>query len=248
MSREAHVRFWESAVVKSRRATHLPLYRQAQIYARQGVNLDRSTLADWVGRAAWHLRPVYERLLEHIRSSPKIFADETTAPVLDPGRGRTKTGQLWTYVRDDRPWGGADPPAVAYVYAPDRKGERPVAHLAGFAGVLQVDGYAGYRQIAGGNRVQLAFCWAHVRRRFYELAAAGPAPIASEALQRIAGLYAIEDQIRGQTPDQRSTVAGNRASLSSTPCSHGSGKNSRCSARKPNWRRPYATRSRAGKA
>ncbi|MDF2115180.1 IS66 family transposase, partial [Roseiarcaceae bacterium H3SJ34-1] len=142
----------------------------------------------------------------HIRSSPKVFADETTAPVLDPGRGRTKTGQLWTYVRDDRPWGGTDPPAVAYVYAPDRKGERPVAHLAGFVGVLQVDGYAGYRQIAGGNRVQLAFCWAHVRRRFYELAAAGPAPIASEALQRIAGLYAIEDQIRGQTPDQRCIV------------------------------------------
>lgn len=198
-------------VLVSKYADHLPLYRQAQIYARQGINLDRSTLADWVGRAAWHLRPVYGRLLEHIRSSSKIFADETTAPVLDPGRGRTKTGQLWTYARDDRPWGGSDPPAVAYVYAPDRKGERPVAHLAGFAGVLQVDGYAGYRQIAGGNRVQLAFCWAHVRRRFYELAAAGPAPIASEALQRIAGLYAIEDQIRGQTPDQRCAVRRNQS-------------------------------------
>src|SRR5207302_192328 len=99
----------------------LPLYRQAQIYARQGLTLDRSTLADWVGRAAFHLRPVHERLLDKLKASPKLFADETTAPVLDPGRGRTKTGQLWTYARDDRPWGGSDPPAVAYVYGPDRK-------------------------------------------------------------------------------------------------------------------------------
>jgi transposase len=127
-------------VLVSKYADHLPLYRQAQIYARQGIDLDRSTLADWVGRAAFHLRPVHERVLAHIRASTKIFADETTAPVLDPGRRRTKTGQLWAYARDDRPWGGADPPAVAYVYAPDRKAERPKAHLAGFHGVLQVDG------------------------------------------------------------------------------------------------------------
>ncbi|HLY57535.1 MAG TPA: IS66 family transposase, partial [Stellaceae bacterium] len=189
-------------VLVSKYADHLPLYRQAQIYSRQGVDLDRSTLADWVGRAAWHLRPVYERLLAHIRSSPKIFADETTAPVLDPGRGRTKTGQLWAYAREDRPSGGTDPPAVAYVYAPDRKSERPQTHLANFVGVLQVDGYAGYRALAG-NKVQLAFCWAHVRRRFYELAAAGPAPIASQALARIRALYAIEDQVRGRDPEAR---------------------------------------------
>lgn len=193
-------------VLVSKYADHLPLYRQAQIYARQGVDLDRSTLADWVGRAAFHLRPVHERLLAHIRASTKIFADETTAPVLDPGRGRTKTGQLWAYARDDRPWGGADPPAVAYVYAPDRKAERPKAHLAGFHGVLQVDGYAGYRALAGKNDVQLAFCWAHVRRRFYELAAAGPAPIAGEALQRIAELYEIEKDIRGRGADERRAV------------------------------------------
>jgi transposase len=190
-------------VLVSKYADHLPLYRQTQIYARQGIDLDRSTLADWVGRAAFHLRPVHERLLAHIRSSTKIFADETTAPVLDPGRGRTKTGQLWAYARDDRPWGGSDPPAVAYVYAPDRKAERPKAHLAGFNGVLQVDGYAGYRALAGKNDVQLAFCWAHVRRKFYELAAAGPAPIASEALQRIAALYEIEKDIRGRGADER---------------------------------------------
>ncbi len=198
-------------VLVSKYADHLPLYRQAQIYARQGVTLDRSTLADWVGRAAWHLRPVHERLLAHIRSSPRIFADETTAPVLDPGRGRTKTGQLWTYARDDRPWGGADPPAVAYVYAPDRKGERPAAHLAGYAGVLQVDGYAGYRALAETNAVHLAFCWAHVRRRFYELAAANAAPIATKTLERINALYAIEKDIRGRSADQRRSVRQERS-------------------------------------
>jgi len=190
-------------VLVSKYADHLPLYRQAQIYARQRIDLDRSTLADWVGRAAWHLRPVHERLLENIRSSTKIFADETRAPVLDPGRGRTKTGQLWAYARDDRPWGGADPPIAVYVYAPNRKSEQPLAHLAGFTGVVQVDGYAGYRALAQKNSVSLAFCWAHVRRRFYELAAAGPAPIASEALQRIGALYAVETGIHGRSPNER---------------------------------------------
>ena len=190
-------------VLVSKYADHLPLYRQAQIYARQGIDLDRSTLADWVGRAAWHLRPVHERLLENIRSSTKIFADETTAPVLDPGRGRTKTGQLWAYARDDRPCGGADPPIAVYVYGQNRKSEQPLAHLAGFTGVVQVDGYAGYRALAQKNSVRLAFCWAHVRRRFYELATAGPAPIASEALERIGALYAVESEIRGRSPNER---------------------------------------------
>jgi len=163
-------------------------------------------LADWVGRAAWHLRPVHARLLAHIRASTKIFADETTAPVLDPGRGRTKTGQLWAYARDDRPWGGTDPPAVAYVYAPNRKAEQPIAHLAGFKGVLQVDGYPGYRALAEKGDVQLAFCWTHVRRYFYELAVGGAMPIASEALERIAALYAIEKDIRGRSAEERCAV------------------------------------------
>ena len=140
-------------VLVSKYADHLPLYRQAQIYARQGIMLNRSTLADWVGRAAFLLRPVYERLFMRLKSSAKLFADETTAPVLDPGRGRTKTGQLWAYARDDRPWGGRDPPGVAYVYAPDRKAERPIAHLTGFKGVLQVDGYGGYRALAERGEV-----------------------------------------------------------------------------------------------
>ena len=193
-------------VLVSKYADHLPLYRQAQIYARQGIHLDRSTLADWVGRAAFILQPVHERLMTALKASPKLFADETTAPVLDPGRGRTKTGQLWAYARDDRPWGGTGPPGVAYVYAPDRKARQPITHLAGFNGILQVDGYSGYRTLAERNDVELAFCWSHVRRPFYELTASGPAPIASEALERIAGLYAIEKEIRGLSADERRAV------------------------------------------
>ena len=170
------------------------------------MHLDRSTLSDWVGRAAWWLTPLRDHLLAELKRSPKLFADETTAPVLDPGRGRTKTGQLWAYARDDRPWGGADPPAVAYLYAPDRKAERPIEHLAGFRGMLQVDGYGGYAALARRRDVQLAFCWAHVRRRFFELASAGSSPIATEVLSHIARLYAIDAEVRGRSPDERRTA------------------------------------------
>ncbi|QYE33267.1 MULTISPECIES: IS66 family transposase [Sphingosinicellaceae] len=193
-------------VLVSKYADHLPLYRQAQIYARQGVNLDRSTLADWTGRAAWWLTPLRNHLLAVLKRGPRLFADETTAPVLDPGRRRTKTGQIWAYARDDRPWGSADPPAVAFIYAPDRKSERPLAHLAGFSGILQVDGYAGYNKLGRRNDVALAFCWAHVRRKFFELAKADASPTATEALQLIKALYAVEDAIRGQSPDMRRSV------------------------------------------
>ena len=197
-------------VLVSKYADHLPLYRQAQIYARRGVHLDRSTLADWVGRAAFLLQPVHRRLLETLKRSGKLFADETTAPVLDPGRGRTKTGQLWAYARDDRPWGGTDPPGVAYVYAPDRTSERPMAHLSGFRGILQVDGYEGYKALARRGEVQLAFCWSHVRRQFYELAS-GSAPIATEALARLAALYKIEGEIRGRSAEERRAVRQERS-------------------------------------
>jgi len=135
-------------VLVSKYADHLPLYRQAQINARQGIQLDRSTLADWVGRVAWYLRPLRDHILERLRRSERLFADETTAPVLDPGRRKTKTGQIWPYACDDRPWGGSDPRMVAYVYAPDRKTERPEAHLHGFVGILQVDGYSAYTALA----------------------------------------------------------------------------------------------------
>jgi transposase len=132
-------------VLVTKYADHVPLYRQSQIYARQGIELDRSTLADWVGRAAAELRPLHERLFAHLKRSPKLFMDETRAPVLDPGRKRTKTGYLWAIARDDRPWGGPDPPAVVYLYAPGRGAEHAIRPLADFHGVLQVDGYAAYK-------------------------------------------------------------------------------------------------------
>ena len=189
-------------VLVAKYADHLPLYRQAQIYARQGIKLDRSTLADWVGRAAWYLRPLRDHTLEELRKAERLFADETTAPVLDPGRRRTKTGQLWAYARDDRPWGGSDPPMVAYVYAADRKAERPEAHLGDFAGILQVDGYGGYAALAKRRQqVSLAFCWSHARRKFYDLAE--KSPVAAEILKRIARLYEVEDQVRGSSAEQR---------------------------------------------
>jgi transposase len=188
-------------------ADHLPLYRQWQILARQGIDIDRSNLPQWVGRAAFALKPLAVRMLEILKGSPKLFCDETTAPVLDPGRGRTKKGYLWAIARDDRPWGSADPPGVVYLYAPGRGGEHAVRHLDGFRGILQVDGYAGYNALANperaGGPVTLAFCWSHFRRGFYDIAAGGNAPIAGEALQRIAALYAIEKEIRGKPADQR---------------------------------------------
>jgi len=146
-----------------------------------------------------------------LNASEKLFADETTAPVLDPGRGRTKTGQFWAYARDDRPWGGRSPPAVAYIYAPDRTKARPREHLAGFRGVLQVDGYAAYGALAETGGITLALCWAHTRRKFYEIAAAGPAPIAEEALRRIAALYRIEADIRGTPLETRAAARQERS-------------------------------------
>jgi transposase len=196
-------------VLVAKYSNHLPLYRQAQIFARHGIDLDRSTLANWVGRACWWLRPLAELLLGTMLSSPKIFADDTPVPVLDPGRGRTKTGRLWSYARDDRPWQGPLPPAVAYVYSENRQGVHPRSHLAEFTGVLQVDGYTGFNRLTGerpAGRVELAFCWAHVRRKFFDFHHATDSPIAAEALRRIAELYRIEERIRGRSSDQRASI------------------------------------------
>jgi transposase len=190
-------------VLVAKYCDHTPLYRQSQIFARHGVELDRSTLAGWVGGACWWLEALQERLAAHILAAGKLFADDTPVPVLDPGRGRTKTGRLWVYVRDDRPWCGPDPPAALYLFSPDRKGERPAAHLAGFRGTLQVDGYAGFERLTENGRVRLAACWAHTRRKFYEIAEASGSPIATEALARIAALYRIEAEIRGRSADVR---------------------------------------------
>src|SRR5579872_260986 len=185
---------------------HTPLYRQAQIFARHGVEIDRSTLANWVGGACWWLEPLQARLAAHVFGSGKVFADDTPIPVLDPGRGRTKTGRLWVYTRDDRPWSGPDPPAAVYFYSPDRKAERPASHLEGFRGVLQVDGYAGFERLTATGDIVLAACWAHARRKFYDLHEATGSPIAAEALRRIGELYAIETSIRGRSAEERRIV------------------------------------------
>jgi transposase len=190
-------------VLVSKYCDHLPLYRQSQIFARHGVELDRSTLANWVGGAVWWLEPLQARLAEHVFAAPTLFADDTPIPVLDPGRGRTKTGRLWVYARDDRPWKGPDPPAAVYFYSPDRKAERPAFHLASFRGIIQVDGYPGFERLCTGGHIKLAACWAHARRKFYEVHQATGSPVAAEALRRIAELYAIEAHIRGQTAQTR---------------------------------------------
>lgn len=196
-------------IVVSKYAWHQPLYRQAQMLSAEGIEIGRATLANWVGFAAFELGPIYDRLVAILKTSPKLFADETRCPVLDPGRGRTKTGYLWAIARDDRPWGGTDPPAVAYRYAPGRGSEHAAALLSGFSGVLQVDGYAGYDKQSDAGRIGgplvLAYCWSHFRRRFYDIAKGGDSPIATEALVRIGELYAIETDIRGQSPEQRRT-------------------------------------------
>lgn len=202
-------------VVVSKHADHIPLYRQSQILARHGVHIERSTLAQWVGAAAAELQPLHDRLVAQLKASPKLFCDETRCPVLDPGRGKTKTGYIWAIARDDRPWGGCDPPAVAYSYAPGRGGEHAVKLLDGFHGVLQVDGYAAYKKLAAASRpggpVTLAYCWSHLRRQFYEVYIGGNAPIATEALARIKLLYDIEAEIRGLPPDLRRTIRQQRS-------------------------------------
>lgn len=181
---------------------------------RQGITLDRSTLSDWVGRACWWLTPLYDLLLSTVLSSEKVFADETRLPVLDPGRGKTKTGRLWCYAVDDRPWAGPTHPAAAYVYSEDRKGTHPAEHLAAFKGILQVDGYAGFGKLADVRTdasIKLAFCWAHARRPFYEQYTTTQSPLAAEVLARIAKLYEIESDIRGQPPDVRRAVRQTRS-------------------------------------
>lgn len=195
-------------VIVSKYADHLPLYRQAQIYSRQGIDLDRSTLATWVGRAAFELAPVYDALLSNLKTSSKLFMDETTAPVLDPGRRKTKTGYFWALARDDRPWGGEDPPGVAFTYAPGRSGQYAEDILKGFCGTLQVDGYAGYNRLLKrpAQDVRLAYCWAHARRKLYEVSKSGSTPIADEGLKQITTLYQIEKAIRGQDPKARLAI------------------------------------------
>ena len=198
-------------VLVSKFGDHLPLYRQSQIYEREGIDLDRSTLADWVGGASRVVAPLVEAIKRYVLSGVKVHGDDIPVPVLAPGTGKTNTGRLWTYVRDDRPAGSRDAPAVWFAYSPNRKGEHPAEHLKNFGGVLQADAYAGFNRIYAGGQVVEAACWAHVRRKMYDLHQAHRSPIAAEALDRIAALYGIENEIRGLLPSEREAVRSSRA-------------------------------------
>jgi len=193
-------------VLVSKYCDHLPLHRQAEIYAREDVDLSRSTMADMVGQSARLLRPLVDALGRHVMSGERVHADDTVVPVLEPGLGRTRTARLWVYVRDDRPFAGPDPAAVFYRYTPDHKGEHPRAHLSDFRGILQADGYAGFAKLYGGNSIMEAACLAHARRKFWDVHQTTKSPLAREALDRIAALYRVEDTIRGRPPDQRLAV------------------------------------------
>ena len=200
-------------------------HRREDQQARQGIALDRSTLCDWVGRACWWLEPLWRLLRRHVMGSTRIFADDTPLPVLDPGRGRTKTGRLWAYAVDDRPWHGSTPPAVVYLYAEDRKGERPAAHLAEFRGVLQVDGYGGFKGLLENRppgEIRLAFCWAHCRRRFYDIHQETGSPLAEEALRRIGELYRSRPRSAAARPRSGARSGTSAAGRSWTPCMAGS--------------------------
>jgi transposase len=192
---------------------HLPLTRQSATYAREGVPLDVSTLADWVGASAATLMPLVEAIRVHVFAAERIHADETTVPVLDIGK--TRTGRLWTYVRDDRPFAGADPPAAAYFYSPDRGGVHPEAHLASYAGLMQADAYAGFNRLYEAGRkpgpIVEAVCWAHARRKFFDLARLNKAPIAIEAVARTDALFAIEREINGKPSSERRRVRQERS-------------------------------------
>ena len=193
-------------VLVAKYCDHQPLYRQSEMYARQEVELERSTLADWVGGSSRLLEPLVETLRRYVMAAGKLHADDTPVPVLAPGNGKTKTGRLWTYVRDDRPSGDSAAPAVWFAYSPDRGGEHPGRHLEKFRGTLQADAYAGFNQLYQDGRIQQAACWAHVRRKFYDLEQMHASPVAREALERIGALYGIEEEIRGKPPDRRREV------------------------------------------
>src|SRR5277367_1522674 len=181
----------------SKYCDHLPLYRQCEIYAREGLELDRSTLCDWVGQAAWLLDPIVDAIRAHVFAAEKIHGDDTTVPVLAPGLGRTKTGRLWVYVRDDRPFCGEDPPAAAYFYSPDRAAAHPAAHMATFTGLLQADGYAGFEKLYAPTRskpgpITEVACWAHTRRGFFDEWEHHKSATAKQALDRIGAIYEVE--------------------------------------------------------
>jgi transposase len=198
-------------VLVSKYADHLPLYRQSQIFAREGVDLERSTLAGWVGASSQLLAPLVDEIKKHVFSASKIHADDTPVPVLAPGNGKTKTGRLWTYVRDDRPAGYSTAPAVWFAYSEDRKGEHPRRHLKDFKGALQADAYSGFHHLYGGGAIYEVACWAHARRKLYDIHVVHASPTTTEGLARIGALYGIEEQIRGMPAEVRASVRQQRA-------------------------------------
>ncbi|MDP3873518.1 MAG: IS66 family transposase [Methyloversatilis sp.] len=198
-------------VLTAKYCDHLPLYRQSVIYAREGVRLERSTLADWVASSADLLDPLVQALSRYVRAGEKIHADDTPLPVLAPGRGRTRTGRLWVYVRDDRPAADTAAPAVWFAYSPNRRGAHPQQHLRDFSGIVQADAFAGFDALFAGGQMQEAGCWAHVRRKFFDLVRAHDSPIAKEALVRIGALYAVEAAVRGAPPPIRCEARQMRA-------------------------------------
>ena len=200
-------------ILFSKYGLHLLLNRQSAVCAREGVELDVSTLADWVGAAAATLMPLVTEIRGHVFAAERIHTDDTTVPVL--AKGKTRTGRLWTYVRDDRPFAGPGPPAAVFFYSRDRGGEHPERHLAGYAGLMQADAYAGFNRLYEVNRkpgpITEAACWAHGRRKFFDLARINQAPIASEAVGRIDALFALEREINGLAPPQRVSVRTERS-------------------------------------
>src|SRR5437763_5099075 len=233
-------------IVVSKYDDHLPLYRQAEIFARDGVSLETSTLSGWVGATAAALKPMVDTLASDVLGGDILHVDDTPVPVLAPGTGKTKTGRLWTYVRDERPFVGSRPPAALFFYSPDRKGEHPQAHLKDFRGVIHADGYAGFNELFVGGRIVEAGCWAHVRRKFFDVHAATGSPIAKEALDRIGQLYAVEKTINGSPPERRrqqrqlqsKPIAEALAAWAEAPCA-----SSRANPSSPG---PFAICGRAG--
>ena len=206
MSREVHVRFWERVRVKSPRATRLPLYRQSRIFERDGLDLDRSTLADWVGKSTALVEPLAVAIGRHVQAGQALFADDTPVKMLTPGAGKTQTARLWTYVRDERPWDSEAPPAAWYQFSPDRRGQHPKDHLKRYQGWMHADGYSGFNDLYRSGDIREVACMAHIRRKFVDVHKAQGSAIAEEAIKRIAGLYTIEKEARGSPPDQRTAI------------------------------------------
>jgi transposase len=182
------------------------LYRQSQIFDREGLDLDRSTLADWVGKSTALLEPLAGAIGRHVLSAEAIFADDTPVSMLAPGTGKTQTARLWTYARDERPWGGDAPPAAWYRFSGDRKGQHPRDHLARYRGWMHADGYAGFEDLYRSGGIREVACMAHVRRKFVDIHRSQGSPIAQEAIARIAQLYAVEKEARGSPPDRRAEL------------------------------------------